>query len=157
MKPMVDQAKHEALNQKVCPLCVSTGGDLLVQAEHFRVVRATDQPLFPLTYRIIWNAHVAEFSDLNQHERHLCDDALAWLEAAMRRFLTPDKMNLAELGNVVPHLHWHVIARYHWDSTFPASVWAPAVRTVDDARWQALGQAQQMLEIYLVENIHQVS
>jgi diadenosine tetraphosphate (Ap4A) HIT family hydrolase len=33
----------------------------------------------------------------------------------------------------VPHLHWHVIARFDWDARWPAPVWAPAQRTVPDA------------------------
>lgn len=138
-----------------CVLCTTTGGELIAQAKHFRVVRALDQPQFPMTYRVIWNTHVAEFSDLSATERHLCSDALAWLETAMRRFLSPDKMNLAELGNVVPHLHWHVIARYQWDSTFPAPVWALAVRDVNPEKWHALAAQQLELEVYLRENGHQ--
>ena len=46
----------------------------------------------------------------------------------MRRVLRPAKINLASLGNVVPHLHWHVIARFADDACFPAPIWAPARR-----------------------------
>jgi diadenosine tetraphosphate (Ap4A) HIT family hydrolase len=50
----------------------------------------------------------------------------------------PDKINLACLGNVVPHLHWHVIPRWRDDSHFPAPIWAAAKRVVvardNDAR-----------------------
>jgi diadenosine tetraphosphate (Ap4A) HIT family hydrolase len=42
--------------------------------------------------------------------------------------MQPDKVNLATLGNVVPHLHWHVIPRYKEDSCFPASVWSEKQR-----------------------------
>ena len=49
----------------------------------------------------------------------------------LREQLSPTKINLAALGNMVAHLHWHVIARYDWDSHFPASVWAPALRVRD--------------------------
>ena len=38
----------------------------------------------------------------------------------LREALAPAKINLAALGNMVPHLHWHVIARFDWDSRFPA-------------------------------------
>ena len=38
------------------------------------------------------------------------------------------QVNVASLGNVVPHLHWHVIPRYADDAHFPAPVWAQAVR-----------------------------
>jgi diadenosine tetraphosphate (Ap4A) HIT family hydrolase len=49
-------------------------------------------------------------------------------ETALRQLYRPDKVNLASLGNVVPHLHWHVIARFVDDAHFPDPIWAPARR-----------------------------
>jgi diadenosine tetraphosphate (Ap4A) HIT family hydrolase len=43
--------------------------------------------------------------------------------------MRPDKVNLASLGNVVPHLHWHVIPRYRDDAHFPAPVWGQKQRS----------------------------
>ena len=40
---------------------------------------------------------------------------------------------MASLGNVVQHLHWHVIPRFEDDAHFPAPVWAQAVRQTDEA------------------------
>lgn len=74
---------------------------------------------------------------------------VAWLEEAMRRYLEPKKINLAALGNVVPHLHWHLIARFSWDSRFPAPIWAPAVRDDDVSKWQALALQQSELEVFI--------
>jgi len=51
------------------------------------------------------------------------------VESVMRQVLSPNKINLASLGNQVPHLHWHVIARWHDDSTFPQSIWTPSSQT----------------------------
>ena len=45
--------------------------------------------------------------------------------------MQPDKVNLASLGNVVPHIHWHVIPRYVNDRSFPDSVWSVAKRETD--------------------------
>jgi diadenosine tetraphosphate (Ap4A) HIT family hydrolase len=45
-------------------------------------------------------------------------------EAALRQLAAPDKVNLASFGNQVPHLHWHVIARFTDDAHFPDPVWA---------------------------------
>jgi len=47
--------------------------------------------------------------------------------------LHPTKINLAALGNMVPHLHWHVIARFTWDSHFPQPIWGAVQRGVDPA------------------------
>jgi diadenosine tetraphosphate (Ap4A) HIT family hydrolase len=45
---------------------------------------------------------------------------------------------LAALGNVVPHLHWHVIARFDWDSHFPAPIWGTAQRSVEPGQLSVL-------------------
>ena len=55
-------------------------------------------------------------------------DTVVVVERLLREELKPTKINLAALGNVVPHLHWHVIARFDWDSHFPGSVWAAPQR-----------------------------
>jgi diadenosine tetraphosphate (Ap4A) HIT family hydrolase len=47
--------------------------------------------------------------------------------------MQPLKVNVASLGNVVPHLHWHIIPRYADDAHFPAPVWAQAARVTDPA------------------------
>jgi len=44
-------------------------------------------------------------------------------EQALRELMQPAKINLASLGNMVAHLHWHVIARFTDDKHFPGSVW----------------------------------
>jgi diadenosine tetraphosphate (Ap4A) HIT family hydrolase len=51
------------------------------------------------------------------------------VEAALRDVLAPAKVNLASLGNVTPHVHWHVIARFADDSHFPQPVWGTPQRT----------------------------
>ena len=48
--------------------------------------------------------------------------------------MQPDKINLASLGNVVPHLHWHVIARWRWDAYWPQSAWSAPQRSAEAAR-----------------------
>jgi len=58
---------------------------------------------------------------------HLFEVVMA-TEAALRSALHPDKINLASFGNMVPHLHWHVIPRYRDDRHFPESVWGSAQR-----------------------------
>ena len=44
-------------------------------------------------------------------------------EQALRELMQPAKINLASFGNMVPHLHWHVIARFADDRHFPGSIW----------------------------------
>ena len=116
-----------ALAVQGCPLCQQDGGALIWRGEKLRVIRA-DEPGFAAFYRVVWNAHVAEFSDLSALERAHCMEVVVQVEQALRAHLQPTKINLATLGNMVAHLHWHVIARFDWDSHFPAPVWAAAVR-----------------------------
>ena len=124
-----------------CPLCTDRGGELIAEcAPHFRVIRAIDAN-FPAFYRLIWQGHIAEFSDLNPAEHQLCMTAVAAIERVLRQHLQPTKINLASLGNVVPHLHWHIIARFDWDSHYPDPVWAQTRRSAATEKLQAL-QAQ---------------
>jgi len=114
-----------------CVLCAGDGGLVVARTAKFRVVRAIDGEearRFPAFYRLIWADHVAEFSDLGLADRHVCVDSVTEIERVLRALLAPTKINLASLGNVVPHLHWHVIARFDWDSHIPAPVWAAAQR-----------------------------
>ena len=114
-----------------CELCRDAGGVVVARSARWRVVRVVDDA-FPAFYRVIWNAHAAEFTDLAPAERADCMDAVARVERALRDALAPTKVNLASLGNMVPHLHWHVIARFDWDSHFPGPVWAASQRVVAD-------------------------
>ena len=123
-----------------CPLCATDGGALIWSGEKLRVIRAAEAG-FPAFYRVVWNEHAAEFSDLSAADRIVCMDAVALVERVLREQLAPTKINLAALGNMVAHLHWHVIARYDWDSHFPASVWANPLRERDLVR-EAQLQAQ---------------
>jgi diadenosine tetraphosphate (Ap4A) HIT family hydrolase len=131
-----------------CPLCAGDGGALVWRGAHLRVIRA-DEPGFPAFYRVVWNAHVAEFSDLDAAQRQHCMDAVTLVEQALREHLAPTKVNLAALGNMVPHLHWHVIARFAWDSHFPAPVWAVAQRERDSAQEGALHERLPVLDSLL--------
>ena len=93
---------------------------------------------YPGFYRVIWNDHVAEFSDLSPAERNTLMNAVTTVELLVREHLHPTKVNLATLGNVVPHLHWHVIARYSDDRHFPQPIWGTPQRDVSTGRWDDL-------------------
>lgn len=128
-----------------CELCATDGGVLVARAAEFRVIRAADAS-FPAFYRVIWNEHVAEWTDLAPPQRSLCMQAVAKVETVLREALAPTKINLASLGNVVPHLHWHVIARFDWDSHFPQPVWGSAQRAVEPPPAQRLPIALEALD-----------
>lgn len=118
-----------------CELC-----ELAVPAafenDKFAVI-LVDDANYPGFARVIWKDHVREVSDLADDDRVLLNDAVWQLELAVREVMQPLKVNVASLGNVVPHLHWHVIPRYADDPHFPAPVWAQAVRETDAQVLQA--------------------
>lgn len=126
-----------------CLLCEQPGGDLVWQDEACRVVLPSE-PGYPGFVRVIAQPHVAEMTDMSKAQRaHVM--AVVWTcEAVLRRVMQPTKVNLASLGNRVPHLHWHVIARFEGDAHFPGSVWSEPQREVPATRlahWQAAAQA----------------
>ncbi len=82
---------------------------------------------FPIL-RVILKKHVAEMSDLNQQEQMHMMRIVFSCEKILRQFFKADKINLASLGNAVPHLHWHIIARFENDSHFPNSIWGQKLR-----------------------------
>ncbi|BAL22473.1 HIT (histidine triad) family protein [Azoarcus sp. KH32C] len=110
-----------------CPLCPATQETVLWRDGSCRVI-LIDDPDYPGFCRVVWNVHVAEMTDLTASEqRHLLNVVLA-TEAALRQLMRPDKINLASFGNVVPHLHWHVIPRFADDRHFPQPVWGTPER-----------------------------
>jgi len=112
-----------------CELCAKDGGELLWQDAQCRIVQVHDAA-FPGFCRVIWKTHVAEMTDLAPTERsHLMQ--IVWaVESTLRTLMQPTKINLASLGNLVPHLHWHVIPRFADDSHFPSPIWATASRDI---------------------------
>ena len=128
-----------------CQLCDDAGGRVVFQAPKWRLIHAPEAGV-PAFYRVVWQDHVREFSQLARADRIACIDAVAAVEEAMLRQLQPLKVNVASLGNAVPHLHWHVIARFDWDSHFPSPVWAPPQRQADAARVDDIARRLPALE-----------
>ena len=113
----------------LCELCQSDGGEVLYRGYHYRVVRVTgsESDGYPGFCRVIWNDHIKEMSDLVEADRQAFMAAVFCVEAALRASLKPEKINLASLGNMTPHLHWHVIPRFITDPAFPKPIWAAGV------------------------------
>jgi diadenosine tetraphosphate (Ap4A) HIT family hydrolase len=106
----------------LCALCSPANEIVLWQGKRCRVILVSD-PDYPGFCRVIWNEHVKEMTDLDEPDRaHLLSVVFA-TERVLRKQLHPDKINLASLGNQMPHLHWHVIPRFADDAHFPDPVW----------------------------------
>lgn len=121
-------ASRHRFASRGCELCLQVGGRLLWRDMACRVV-LVDDPEYPGFCRVIWNAHIGEMTDLPVDGRQHCMRVVLAVEAVLRKVLGPHKINLASLGNMTPHLHWHVIPRYTHDAHFPNPIWGARRRT----------------------------
>lgn len=101
---------------------------MLWQDDFCRIVLVTDTPDYPGFCRVILSRHVKEMTDLAPSDRNRLMEAVWRTEQAVRIVMKPDKINLSSFGNVVPHLHWHVVPRFLDDKHFPNPIWGRAVR-----------------------------
>ena len=115
-------------DKAVCELCDQVGGTQIWKDASCRVVLVEDAD-YPGFCRVIWNQHVKEMTDLSFAEREHFMATVFAVEAAVREVMRPDKINLASLGNMTPHLHWHIIPRFKQDKHFPQPIWGTAQRT----------------------------
>ena len=94
------------------------------------LVNDSDLPGF---CRVIWNHHVVEMTDLTYSEREHLMTLVFAVEETMRYVMHPDKINVASLGNMVSHIHWHIIPRYKDDAFFPGSAWSKRTQETPEA------------------------
>ena len=80
----------------------------------------------------------SEMTDLAPEQRSTLMQVVCKVEAVVRRALQPHKVNLASLGNVVPHLHWHIVARWTDDPHFPQPIWGERQRSASNAHLMRL-------------------
>jgi diadenosine tetraphosphate (Ap4A) HIT family hydrolase len=139
-----------------CELCKSDGGTLVLANEWLRVT-LVDEPDYPGYVRVIWNDHVREMSELQDDQRLRLMRTVFAVELAQREVLAPLKINLASLGNMTPHLHWHVIARFADDLHYPQPVWGAPQRTPDDQTLQARRALVDRLREVIAEKVSRVS
>lgn len=116
-----------------CELCRDAGATVIWRNSLCRVI-LVDEPGYPGFCRVIWNAHVREMSDLAAADRAHCMAVVFGVEQALRKLMRPDKINIASLGNMVAHVHWHVIPRFRDDPHFPQPIWGVRQRETGGAR-----------------------
>jgi diadenosine tetraphosphate (Ap4A) HIT family hydrolase len=67
--------------------------------------------------------HVARVDQLSPEEWQAMAADLFRAQAAIVEAVRPDHMNIETLGNIVPHLHWHIVPRYRTDPRWGAPIW----------------------------------
>ncbi len=111
-------------------------------------VRLMDDARYPWLLLVPRVAGVVEILDLDEaDQRRLYDEALRCARA-LRAVVRPDKLNIAALGNQVPQLHLHVIARFHGDDAWPRPVWGahPVKRYDGTARERLVAELATTIE-----------
>jgi diadenosine tetraphosphate (Ap4A) HIT family hydrolase len=107
---------------QACPLCAENNTAVVFRDQLLRVV-LIDDPDLPGFVRVIVNAHVKEMTDLDPAARIRVMQVVFAVEQVQRELFSPVKINLASLGNAVPHVHWHVVPRFADDAFYPQSIW----------------------------------
>ena len=110
-----------------CELCSALAESVIWRGQHCRVIYVEDAN-YPGFCRVIWNEHIKEMTDLSPQLRNEFMNTVFTVETAVREIMQPDKINLASLGNVTAHLHWHVIPRFIDDKHYPNPIWGKSLR-----------------------------
>jgi len=74
-------------------------------------------------FKIFTQMEYKEFSECSSCEKREIWRVLDVIEIAMLEFFKPIKINIASFGNYMPHVHWHIMARFKEDSFFPEPIW----------------------------------
>jgi diadenosine tetraphosphate (Ap4A) HIT family hydrolase len=105
-----------------CPLCAELASDADHDSEGYRVadldmsrLRLAANQWVPGYSVLVCKRHVREPYELTREDRALFFEDLMRVGRALERALHPVKMNFEILGNLVPHLHCHVLPRYYGD------------------------------------------
>tara|TARA_R110002153_G_scaffold6556_24_gene30137 strand:- start:1342 stop:1779 length:438 start_codon:yes stop_codon:yes gene_type:complete len=85
-----------------------------------RLIRDGNYPWLILVPRI---ANISDVIDLSDTHQQILWQESALVSRALKHLFTPDKLNIAALGNMVPQLHLHHIVRYQNDVSWPKPIW----------------------------------
>ena len=86
-------------------------------------VRLHDNSKFPWVILIPKRSKMTDMSDLSAKDQILLIKEIVYVSKIIKRLFKTSKLNVEKVGNVVPQLHIHIIARYKKDSSWPLSVW----------------------------------
>jgi len=109
-----------------CPMCRKWQDDVDLQVaelEECFVTLNRDQ-FFPGYCFVFAKKHVTELFHLDATRRHAIIDEVNRVAEALNELFQPTKMNYELLGNMVPHMHWHLVPRFTTDPLWPRPIWA---------------------------------
>jgi len=86
-------------------------------------IRLNDNSKFPWIILIPKRNKITDISDLNFKDQNLLMKEIVYVSKIMKKLFKTSKLNVEKIGNIVPQLHIHIIARSIKDSSWPLSVW----------------------------------
>ena len=86
-------------------------------------IRLNDNSKFPWIILIPKRNKITDMSDLNSKDQTLLMKEIVYVSKIMKKLFKTSKLNVEKIGNIVPQLHIHIIARSIKDSSWPLSVW----------------------------------
>jgi diadenosine tetraphosphate (Ap4A) HIT family hydrolase len=95
----------------------------IIELEHSFVVLNRDQ-FFPGYTLLFTKKHVTELFHLDHTVRSALMDEVSTVAKALHTLFQPDKINYELLGNMVPHIHWHLVPRFATEPLWPRPIWA---------------------------------
>jgi len=111
---------------KLCSMCTKWQDEpelRVVELDRTFVLLNRDQ-FFPGYCFVVAREHVTELFHLDPAERAAVMEEVNAVAVAVASVFKPDKLNYELLGNMVPHMHWHVVPRFRSDSLWPRPIWA---------------------------------
>ena len=109
-----------------CPMCSKWNDQpelRIAELEHCYVMLNSDQ-FFPGYTFVFTKSHVTELFHLEREVRSAVMEEVTDVAAALYRVFHPDKINYELLGNMVPHMHWHLVPRLSSDPLWPRPIWS---------------------------------
>jgi len=97
-------------------------------------VRLSNNAAFPWVLLIPNQESIMEIIDLSPKDQQILIQEIAQSSKVMQILFHPDKINVASLGNIVPQLHVHIIARYKNDRAWPNPVWNTVSKVYEPAQ-----------------------
>ena len=86
-------------------------------------IRLNDNSKFPWIILIPKKNKITDISDLNSKDQTLLMKEIVYVSKVMKKLFKTSKLNVEKIGNIVPQLHIHIIARCKKDSSWPLPVW----------------------------------
>ena len=86
-------------------------------------VRLIDNSKFPWIILIPNRKNITDIAELKLKDQNLLMKEIVHCSKLMKKIFKTKKLNVEKIGNIVPQLHIHVIARFVKDSSWPLSVW----------------------------------